>query len=336
VTALTASVRLAGHSPATAEAMCFRQSGENVMRIIAPALLAALVVAQAHAATSSFTTIDNFADPTFNQLLGINNAGVISGYFGLGSVGHPNKGYTVAPPYTNFKADNLPGSVQTQATGITTGQATSGFWSPTNLGGGDANFGFIRWVSHGKFTYLSLNDPLVSSSPAVNQVLGVNAANIAVGFYNDSNNMPHGYVYTVSTGRFTPVNVPGAVSDAATGINSRNLICGFYTGPGGRTLGFLKPLTSGTAIHFGVPGSATTQFLGVNAHGIAVGFYMGGDQLPHGVLYNPTNGNWTPVNDPSGVMGTVLNGINDKGQIVGFYTDAAGNTHGMLVNGLVP
>jgi hypothetical protein len=305
------------------------------MHKIVPTILAAFVAAQAHAATPTFTTIDNPSDPTFNQLLGINHAGTISGYFGSGAAGHPNQGYTIAAPYTAFKADNLPGSVQTQATGITTGGATSGFWAPTNTGM-DQNFGFIRWTSHGKFTYLSVNDPLVASSPAVNQVLGINPSNIAVGFYNDVNNAPHGYAYTVSTGTFKPIDVPGAVSDAATGINGRDLICGFFTTSGGRTLGFLKPLGGGSAIHFAVPGSATTQFLGVNDSGVAVGFYIGNDTFPHGVIYNPTNGAWSPVNDPSGIMGTVLNGINDKGQVVGFYTDAAGNTHGMLVNGAAP
>jgi hypothetical protein len=54
--------------------------------------------------------------------------------------------------------------------------------------------------------------------------------------------------------------------------------------------------------------------------------------LTHGVIYTPSNGQWTQLDDPNGVQGTVLNGVNDKGQIVGFYTDAAGNTHGMLVN----
>jgi hypothetical protein len=301
------------------------------MRNIASALAAVLITAGAAHAAPTFTTIDNPGDPTFNQLLGINNSGVISGYFGSGQAGHPNQGYTIAPPYVKFAPDNLPGSVQTQATGITKGQATSGFWAPTNTGT-DENFGFIRWVNKGQFTYLSVNDPLVASSPAVNQVLGINPSNIAVGFYNDANGAPHGYVYTVSTGKFTPVHVPGAVSDAATGINSRNLICGFLTNGAGRTVGFLKPLTGGTAIEFGVPGSGTTQLLGVNSSGLAVGFYVDSNMLTHGVIYTPSNGQWTQLDDPNGVQGTVLNGVNDKGQIVGFYTDAAGNTHGMLVN----
>jgi hypothetical protein len=52
-----------------------------------------------HVATSyRFTTLDDRTDPTFNQLLGINDLGVIAGYFGSGATGHPNKGYTLRPP----------------------------------------------------------------------------------------------------------------------------------------------------------------------------------------------------------------------------------------------
>lgn len=304
------------------------------MRSLAPALIATLLATQAHAAPS-FTTIDNPGDPTFNQLLGINDAGVISGYFGSGAPGHPNQGYVIAPPYTTFVPNNVPGSVQTQATGINGAGVVTGFWAPGNTGT-DANYGFIQLPNGNNLSYLLVNNPLVASTPSVNQVLGINAAEIAVGFYNDANNAPHGYAYSVKSGAFAPVNVPGAVSDAATGINSLNLICGFFTNQSGRTEGFLKALKGGSPIHFGVPGSMTTQFLGVNASGVAVGFYIGSDTLPHGVTYNPATGNWTRVNDPNGIQGTVLNGINDQGQIVGFYTDAAGNTHGMLVNGVVP
>ena len=63
-----------------------------------------------------FQDIINTNDPTFNQELGINNSGVIAGYFGSGTQGHPNKGYTVVPPYINqlnFTNENFPGSVQT-------------------------------------------------------------------------------------------------------------------------------------------------------------------------------------------------------------------------------
>ena len=40
----------------------------------------------ARTTTYTYTTLDNLTDPTFNQLLGINNGGLIAGYFGSGQV----------------------------------------------------------------------------------------------------------------------------------------------------------------------------------------------------------------------------------------------------------
>ena len=293
------------------------------------ALIAAAGAAQA--ASFTYTTIDDPADPTFNQLLGINNAGVISGYFGMGNTpGHPNKGYTVAPPYTTFKSDNVPGSAQTQAVAINNAKMTAGFWASTN-NANNANFGFIRSVSNGTYQYLQVNDPMVSSNPPVNQLLGINDSQNAVGFYLDAANNSHGFAYSVSTGRYTPINVPGAVSAAATGINNSNLICGFFTGAT-RTVGFVKPLGGGGDVNFSVPNSPNTSLFGVNNLGQVVGSFVGpSDGLMHGVLYTPSTGVWQQIDDPDGALGTVLNGLNDKNQLVGFYTDAATNVHGLLV-----
>lgn len=301
------------------------------MKFFATAIAAALLGLSAFAANPTFTTIDNPGDPTFNQLLGINKSGVISGYFGSGQAGHPNIGYTIAPPYTTFVPDNLPGSVQTQATGIATNGTTVGFWSPTNTGL-DANFGFIREANG--FTYLSVNNPLGGSTPRVNQLLGINASNIAVGFYNDATGAPHGYAYTVKTGVYTPVDVTGAASDAATGINAHNIICGFFT-ISGITEGFVQALgNTGVVTTFAVPGATVTQLLGINDAGLAVGFYTDANNITHGISYNPVNGNWTQIDAPNGVLGTVLNGINDNDEAVGFYTDGATDVHGLLVKGV--
>src|SRR5689334_15600688 len=60
-----------------------------------------------------FRTLGDGADPTFNQLLGINNDGTIAGYFGSGAAGHPNKGYLLLPPHGHgsYQNENFPGSV---------------------------------------------------------------------------------------------------------------------------------------------------------------------------------------------------------------------------------
>src|SRR5580698_1869902 len=63
-----------------------------------------------------FQTLNNGADLTFNQLLGINDDDVIAGYLGSGAARHPNKGYELWTPNT-YRTENYPRSVQTQVTG---------------------------------------------------------------------------------------------------------------------------------------------------------------------------------------------------------------------------
>ena len=41
--------------------------------------------------------LNDARDETFNQLLGINNEGVIVGYFGSGAAGHTEQGIHAAP-----------------------------------------------------------------------------------------------------------------------------------------------------------------------------------------------------------------------------------------------
>jgi hypothetical protein len=180
-----------------------------------------------------------------------------------------------------------------------------------------------------------VNNPLVASTPPINQLLGLNKNQLAVGFYNDVNNNPQGYLYDVKAQTFSPVVVKGAVSDAATGINNNNLMCGFYTpATPARTFAFLQPVSGGNTISFFVPGADVTQFLGVNDKGEAVGFYMTHGKT-HGLLYNPANSKWQTIDAPNGKGATTLNGINDKHQVVGFYTDPkTGFTHGLLINGV--
>ena len=111
---------------------------------LAGAASASTAERHASATSYSFRTLDNANDLTFNQLLGINDFGVIAGYFGSGAQDHPNKGYLLEPGHTRYINENFPGSVQTQVTGLNNRGVTVGFWSSTNMGVGmDANFGFV-------------------------------------------------------------------------------------------------------------------------------------------------------------------------------------------------
>jgi hypothetical protein len=291
--------------------------------VLAAPVQPAAVIAVNASANYTFTTLDNAADLTFNQLLGINDFGVIAGYFGSGSPAstHPNKGYRVAP-YTaaSFVNENYPGSQQTQVTAINDWGNTVGFYADA---AGD-NFGFLD--EDGVMT--SVSDPATTSKPAVNQLLSLNNNGIAVGFYNDAKGNAHAYEWDRKTGVFTPIDPFGSASATATAINDHGTVAGFYAQANGGTAGFIMNGLSQTSIEF--PGSTNTQIFGLNNEGTVVGMYVGAHKQTHGFVYS--GGAYKTVNDPDGIGSTVVNGLNNLGALVGFYTDAKGNTDGFVAD----
>jgi Cu/Zn superoxide dismutase len=292
------------------------------------------MAAQGTAAPYQFQTLDNARDVTFNQLLGINNQGTIAGYFGSGAQGHPNLGYLLFPPSRqgNYANENFPGSVQTQVTGLNDRGVTVGFWSSMNNASMvNDNHGF--WEHNGQFH--TADFPAGSpGNPPVDQLLGVNDGDVAVGFWTDAAGNNHGYKLDLSTGRYSSVtdpNSPGASLTAAA-INGSGHIAGFYTNPAtGTTDGFLKAHRQ--FLDLAVPGASATQALGVNDHGEVVGTYTvgsGSSAVMHGFTWT-SGGGFATVDEPNG-MGTTttINGVNDAGDLAGFYVDGAGNTDGFL------
>jgi hypothetical protein len=291
----------------------------------------AQVAAPSQHATASttnylFSGLTDQADATFNQLLGINSHNVISGYFGSGQPGHPNKGYLLDPPYgqANYVNENFPGSAQTQVVGLNNLGDTAGFWA--NAAG--ANNGFVEW--NGAFE--TLNDPsLPHMKGAVDQLLGVNDHGVAVGFYNDAKGHPHAYEVNQATRVYTAIKISGAVDSTATGINNNGDIVGFATDSAGNTFSWL--LKGGHVSTLQFPGGNTTEAFGVNDHDEIVGTYLDASNVQHGfTLKDPlgTVSHWQKVDDPNGVGDTFVNGINDAGDLVGFYCPSSTNCDGFL------
>ena len=280
----------------------------------------------------SFSTLNNQNDPTFNQLLGINNHGQIAGYFGSGAAGHPNKGYVLNLSRFGswYRNENFPHGLQTQVIGINDLGVTVGFWSTQNTASmANNNFGFYSWGGH----FHSVNFPTANNaSPPVNQLLGVNDENVAVGFYTDAKGNNHGYTYSIYRHRFRSIKIWGATSVTPSGINNNGDIAGFFTGSGGAVKAFLLR-SNGRLTTLAFPGAAMTQAFGVNDSREVVGTYTtgsGATAKTFGFTWSSWAG-WKVVNDPLGVGATTINGVNDAGDLVGFYTDAAGNTDGLLL-----
>ena len=278
----------------------------------------------------SFQTLDNNNDPTFNQLLGINDLGVIAGYFGSGAQGHPNKGYELLPPYQQHRYvnENFPGSVQTQVTGLNNRGVTVGFWSSMNNANQvNDNHAFVDVNGHFRTADIPTGE---AAEPPVDQLLGVNDSDIAVGFFTDAAGNNHGYEYNVNSGRFSLVTENGVASLTAAAINDHGDVAGFYTNAAGNTDGFLK--AGHSFIDLAVPGASSTQALGVNSRDEVVGFYQtgsGDNAQSHGFTWTRAGG-FRTLDDPHGIGATTINGVNDFGTLVGFYTDAAGNTDGFV------
>jgi hypothetical protein len=284
-----------------------------------------------HSAHYQFQTINNAADQTFNQLLGINHNGLIAGYFGSGAMGHPNKGYLLslrhgAPSYQN---ENWPESTQTQVTGLNDHGVTVGFWSTMHTANQmNDNRAFVSDRGYFIDGDYPTDNP---AAPPVDQLLGVNDHNVAVGFYDDGSGNTHAYMFNIKHNQFSELTPAGITNPTAAGINNRGDIAGFGTdASNGQVVGFLLR-RGGQVTTLNVPGSSMTQALGVNDGDEVVGTYQvgtGSNATAHGFTWTPSHGLET-VDDPNGV-GTTINGVNDKGQLVGFYTDSGGNTDGLL------
>lgn len=285
-------------------------------------LVASILGAGAHQATAfattgtsyTFTTISNPTDPTFTQLLGINKAGTIAGYFGSGAdAKHPNKGFTLGLPNT-YTAENYPGSAQTQVIGINNQGDTDGFY----VDSAGATHGFTEI----KGAFATIDVP----GTTFNQLLGLNNKGQQVGYYQFGPSTGTTFVPYIrqADGSFQLLPIANA---QATGINDHGLATGFSNDKDGNSHGFLWQ--SGTIKTIDFRNAVSTQILGVNNLGQAVGSYTDSQKATHGFTYDTNTRTFSTVS-VSASASTVVNGINRLGWLVGFYTDAKNNTIGFV------
>jgi probable HAF family extracellular repeat protein len=307
---------------------------------IARGLCAAAMVATlpAVAGAADFTVLDNPGDQFFNQLLGINDSRIIVGYFGDGTI-IANNGYVLVPDnhYSVENFTHLPSgdhASQTQAIGInnnTRAPQIVGFYTDNNTG-----------VTHGFLdingTQVTVDDPkgVKGISAPVQNLLGVNDAGQAAGFWLDNNGNENGFVvqFNASATSFEFTEVPpsafkGAVATQVSNINDEHVVCGFWSDKNKVSHGFFGKLGGPyESFHVAINGvkSVSTQAFGCNNNGAIVGQFTDADGNLHGYLYE--GGAFTQFDAPGssqvpvlGVQGTLINGIDDLGDIVGFFSN---------------
>ncbi len=123
----------------------------------------------------SFAATQNPPIHTFTNLLGINNEGLIAGFYGSGNAGDPNQGFLLTPTGTGtFTPEDFPPTsqnpalqpqvLQTQLTGLNENGTVVGYFYNTNNGVPvDNQFGFFE--KDGVFT--EVNNPNTPASSAI-------------------------------------------------------------------------------------------------------------------------------------------------------------------------
>ncbi len=315
--------------------------------VLASALIAALP-AVAGAASGEFVVLDNPGDPHFNQLLGINDSRIIVGYFGDGTQ-VANNGYVLVPPnhysvenFTHLSAGDR--ASQTQAIGInndSTSPKIVGFYTDNNTG---VTHGFID--ANG--TQYTVDDPEGNASKVaapVQNLLGVNDAGQASGFWTDNSGLLHGFVVqfgsTPAKATFTEVGpslFKNAVSTVVSNITNEREVCGFWTDKNAVSHGFFGKFGSSyTSFEVEINGvkAASTQAFGCNDNGDVVGQFADTSGNLHGFIYHDGKYEQFDATGSSqaavlGVQGTLINGIDDLGDIVGFFSDGKSKVNGFV------
>lgn len=285
-----------------------------------------------------FYVLDNPGDPNFNQLLGINNAVVVVGYYGDGTV-VANNGYLLIPK-NHYSADNFThlesgdSASQTQVIGINNNLFPDvvGFYT-------DKDTGYTHGFLDANGTQAAVDDPAGSPpnvTTPVQNLLGINVAGEAAGFWTDNNGHEHGFVVqldlqSLSAQKFIeipPSTFAGAVATQASDITDHDGVCGFWTDAEGNNHGFFGTLGQKyypiTVKLPDVTVKSTSPF-GCNNKGEIVGSFTDSSGNVHGFLF--THGKYYQFDATGssqtaafGVMGTFINGVNDEGDIVGYFS----------------
>ena len=178
---------------------------------------------------------------------GINDKGVIVGQ-SVTSTTTPGFIKVNKKTFIEINAPSGPDVVNAQ--GINNKGLVVGFYQGTD---GQAH-GFManeKSAKHGVLTGTAIADPTIPSVPGepgatfvFSQILGVNDHGIAVGYYGDSTNSQHGFIYNTNTGQYTFLDDPseafcnGVEVTQITGINNAGQITGFYSDANGVFHGF--------------------------------------------------------------------------------------------------
>lgn len=277
--------------------------------------------------TFAYRTINDPKSRKFTRIGGLDDLRQVVGSVQIRANGDTSA-FTSAHPYRSYVAIPFPGASSTVATAVNPGgKIIVGYFVSSK---DHDTRGFLREEG----AYASYASPHTPRGPrSLNELLGVNDAEIAVGFYQDKRGRDH--PYELASGIFADITPPGAVSATANAVSLSGNVAGSETRKDGTTVGWI--LRAGAAYtEFAYPRSKTTLVNGLSdafSDNQVVGSYADRRGM-HGFIlsypFSPSSRIWQSVDEPKAKGVTVITGMNNHHEISGWYVDSTGKTHGFV------
>jgi len=185
---------------------------------------------------------------------------------------------------------------------------------------------------------ITLQYPSLPGATTLNTIPHSTFGNEVVGNYDTKLATGNAFLYNISTGAYSTINKPGAISTTAYGVWG-NLIAGGYTNPGlgGLTQGYIYNQTTGVYTTYNAPGAVFTHFEGISGGGRAGTYNLVADWLDinavahAGVLHIGADGSqtWIALSPPGSKVVSANSAY--QGEVIGVYTNASDIVQGYSV-----
>jgi hypothetical protein len=215
-------------------------------------------------------------DGTYTIASGINSQGQIAGVYEASGI-LANVGFILSGGiYTSYTPTFCGGQLDCQSAvlGINDQGNYAGWWAPSGSGSPTDGFAVVAGLSY---------DITVPGSTYVQAFSISNTNNQVAGFYVDSLNDAHGFLYDPNTQSLTNIDYPNSLESAVFGINKLGWFVGAWLDAKGITHGFANVNNSWVTYDF--PGThSLTQLDAINDSGVVAGDYYDFESLDHGLV----------------------------------------------------
>jgi hypothetical protein len=250
----------------------------------------------------SFITIGPVDSP-YAVAVGINNAGLVTGYYQDASFIYHGFVWRNG----EFTTVDYPGAAYTSLQGVNNQGVATGYYND-----GTADHAVEYDVERGAWRTL----PDIAGYP-LNQSYGINDRGVAVGGAYSST-AAVAWIWDPIRRTYSYLEVPGSYfgSTSANGLNDRDQVAGYYADADGNYHTFIEQ--GGNYTIYNAPGATETFADGINNWGVLQGQWDDANYNAHGFLAT-TTGYFQRVDYP-GAAATAIVGINDELAITGGYS----------------